>query len=218
MCGSCCRMSPVSILPHEEVILRSVAEELGVDVKFTHGYLVYEAYSGVNLAFSYVMLLNNNRCPFLEGNLCKIHYIYKPYICRSFPYIPRHVKYHIDEENRYIMATTDYGLSLACPVVKRDKPALERAEAKFGGPIEKILIHYYKDGYNAAVEADNVRSLMLTLLSKLWRDGFVEIKPAKSTAAVVNLYEFLRKFYPDLPSVLGLDKVASRLRTWIETL
>ena len=217
MCGSCCTMSPISLLPHEEVILRMLGEYMGIEVKTTHGYTVCEAVNGVNLAFSYVLHLENGKCPFLRDNLCGIHYVYKPYICRSFPYIPRHVKYHIDEENRYIMATTEHGLSLACPVVKRDRGALERIEAMYGGPMEKILIHYYKDGYVAAVEAENARSLLLRLLSKLWRDNIIDVKPSKHEGIVVNLYEFLRKYYPDLPSVLGVDKVGSRVRTWLRT-
>ncbi|MEM4535446.1 MAG: YkgJ family cysteine cluster protein, partial [Desulfurococcaceae archaeon] len=103
MCGDCCKMSPISVLPHEEVILKKLGELLDVDVRFTPGYTVYEAIRGVNLAFSYVMQLNTGgQCPFLRNNKCTIHYIYKPYICRSFPYIPRHVKYSIDEVNKYI--------------------------------------------------------------------------------------------------------------------
>lgn len=218
MCGSCCRMSPISILPHEEVILRKLAEYMEINVVFTNGYTVYEAVNGVNIAFSYIMHLDESgKCPFQKGVLCSIHGVYKPYICRSFPYIPRHVKYHIDDENKYMMATTDYGLSTACPVVKKDRPLLEEAEALHGGPVEKILIHYYKDGYWTAIEMDNARALMLDLLSRLWQTGVIDIKPANKPGITVNLYEFLRRYYPDLPQRLGVDLVYRKVKTWLQT-
>lgn len=206
-------MSPVSLLPHEEVILRKLAEMLGVEVTFTAGYTVFEAIRGANLAFSYVMHLSENgQCAFLENNKCTIHYIYKPYICRSFPYIPRHVKYSVDEVNKYISASADYGLSLACHVVRRDRAVLEKY---IGNP--SILYHYAKNEYLTASESERVRSLLLTALSKLWRDGLVDIQPARQNAPVLNLYEFLRQMYPDLPSVLGVDRVVERARRWCKT-
>jgi len=216
MCGSCCKMSPISILPQEAVVLESLADRMNIRLEYIHGYMVYDALGGVNLALSYIMQLNNGQCPFLEGSKCRIHNIFKPYICRSFPYIPKHVKYHIDDVNKYIMASTDYGLSLACNVVRKHKEILEKYWARNEESVDKILLHYFKDGYLAAVEGDNVRSLMLTLLSKLWRDGLVEIRQANYTAPVVNLYEYLRRFYPDLPSVLGLDRIAYKVRAWLK--
>ena len=212
MCGLCCKMSPISVLPHEVIVLKYLADKMGVKVEFNQGYTVYDAVSGVNIAFSYVMQLANGQCPFLNENMCSIHHIYKPYICRSFPYIPRHVKYSIDEENKYIMASTDYGLSLACHIVKRDREVLEKYSH-----IPGVIVHYLKKEYMVAMEAENVRTLLLTALSKLWRDGLVEIKTKVPGAPVVNLYEFLRRFYPDLPNVLGVDKVSSRARSWFKT-
>ncbi|MEM0000028.1 MAG: YkgJ family cysteine cluster protein [Desulfurococcaceae archaeon] len=211
MCGSCCRMSPISVLPHEVIVLEELAENLGVEVRFVHGYVVYEAVNDVNLAFSYVMQLISDKCPFLRENKCSIHYIYKPYICRSFPYIPRHVKYSIDDVNRYIMASADYGLSLACHVVKKDREVLEKHAYS-----PNILTHYLKGERAAAIEAENARAILLLALSKLWRDGLVDIKTSKPGALAINLYEFLRRFYPDLPSVLGMDKVAVRMRKWFK--
>jgi len=209
MCGSCCKMSPISVLPHEVIVLKELADSLGIDVSLTHGYVVYEAISGVNLAFSYVMHPVNGQCPFLDGNKCLIHFVYKPYICKSFPYIPRHVKYSIDNINKYIMASADYGLSLACQVVRRDREVLSKFSHMPG-----IIVHYLKAEHLTAMEAENARSLLLLALSKLWRRGLVEIKASSPGVPVVNLYEFLRRFYPDLPSVLGVDKVASRIRSW----
>jgi Fe-S-cluster containining protein len=203
-------MSPISLLPHEEVVLKRLAQILGVDVEFSPGYRVYEAISGVNLALSYVMhLTSEKKCPFLVGNKCSIHYIYKPYICRSFPYIPKHVRYSIDETNKYITASADYGVSLACHIIKKDREWLERL-----GGNSVVLYYYLKNEYMAAREAENVRALFLSLLSKLWRDGLVELQAARENAPVANLYELLRQFYPDLPNVIGIDKVVARVRNW----
>lgn len=216
MCGLCCRMSPISLLPHEAVVLEWLADKMELRFECVHGYVVYDALSGMNLAFSYIMQLNNGHCPFLEGNKCRIHNIYKPYICRSFPYTPKHVKYHMDDVNKYIMASTEYGLSLACSVVKKHKEVLEKYWFRDNESPDKILQHYFKDGYLAAVEGDNTRSLLLTLLSKLWRDGLADIRQANITAPVVNLYEYLRRFYPDLPNILRIDKIVHKVRACLK--
>ncbi len=203
-------MSPISILPHEEIVLRELSKIRGVSITTSPGYAVYDVISGVNIAFSYVLHLNEkSTCPFLVNNKCSIHYIYKPYICRSFPYIPRHVKYSIDDINRYIIASTDYGLSLACHIIRRDKNVLEKYNSRPG-----ILIHYLRNEYLASVEAENVRLLLLYLLSLLWREGFVEIKPSVQGAQVVNLYEFLRRYFPELPTKLNLNRVLIKVRKW----
>ncbi|MCC6010898.1 MAG: YkgJ family cysteine cluster protein [Desulfurococcaceae archaeon] len=210
MCGECCKLSPISLLPHEGIVLRELSEIIGVEVKFTPGYTVYDAISGVNIAFSYILHLNeNSKCPFLLDNKCSIHYIYKPYICRSFPYIPRHVRYSIDDVNRYITAEADYGLSLACYIVRRDKEVLEKYSGK-----HSVLVHYLRDEYLASVEAENIRLLLLYLLSVLWREGLVNIKPSVPGARVISLYEFLRSYFPELPSRLNLDKVLVKVRKW----
>jgi Fe-S-cluster containining protein len=203
-------MSPISILPHEEIVLRELSKIMGVNITTSPGYTVYDVISGVNIAFSYVLHLNEkSTCPFLVDNKCSIHYIYKPYICRSFPYIPRHVKYSIDDVNKYIIASTDYGLSLACHIIRRDKDILE----KYGGK-PSVLIHYLRDEYLASVEAENVRLLLLYLLSLLWREGVVEIKPSVQGVQVVNLYEFLRRYFPELPTKLNIDKVLIKVKKW----
>ena len=209
MCGECCRLSPISILPHEEVILRELSRILGVNIELSPGYTVYDSVSCVNIAFSFVLHLNEkSTCPFLVNNKCSIHYIYKPYICRSFPYIPRHVKYSIDDVNKYITATADYGLSLACRIVKRDREILEKYSR------HSILSHYLRDEYLASVEAENIRLLLLYLLSVLWREGIIDIRPSVPSARVVGLYEFLRRYFPELPSRLNIDNILVKVRKW----
>lgn len=216
MCGSCCRMSPISVLPHEVVILTKLADMFDLKLVFEPGYTIYEAIGGVNIAFSYAMQLSGNKCVFLNGAKCMIHDIYKPLICRSFPYIPRHIKYNIDEVNKYIFATTEYALSLACKAVSRDRGILE-IHGLHNLPFTNLVIHYYKEGYQAAMEAENIRSLLLTFLSRLWRDGYVELYPARPNASVVSLYDYLRRFYPDLPNIIGVSSVLERLKKWRES-
>ncbi|MEL9908888.1 MAG: YkgJ family cysteine cluster protein [Desulfurococcus sp.] len=206
-CGLCCTFSPVSILPHEDVVLGIIAGVLDLPYKSQPGYTVYDEISGLNIAFSYIMELNNGRCVFLSGVRCLVHNVYKPLICRSYPYVPRHVKYNIDERGRYILATADYGISLACPIVRRDRGVLEKYSENPG-----LVIRYMKREYEAAVEMENARNLLLGLLSKLWREGLVELSTGKRNAPVVNLYEFLRKYYPDLPNMLNIDKVVEKIK------
>ncbi|AFL66645.1 putative Fe-S oxidoreductase [Desulfurococcus amylolyticus DSM 16532] len=206
-CGLCCTFSPVSILPHEDVVLKIIAGVLDLPYKSQPGYTVYDEISGLNIAFSYIMELNNGRCVFLSGVRCLIHNVYKPLICRSYPYVPRHVKYNIDERGRYILATADYGISLACPIVRMDRSVLEKYSENPG-----LVIRYMKREYEAAVEMENARNLLLGLLSKLWREGLVELSTGKRNTPVVNLYEFLRKYYPDLPNMLNIDKVVEKIK------
>lgn len=215
LCGQCCRMSDISLLPHEAIVLRNIAEKIGVELVFKPGYMVYDSISGFNIAFSYVMLLNNGKCPFLENNKCRIHYVFKPYICRSFPYVPRHVKYSIDDVNRYITASTEYSVSLACHIIRRDREQLEKLIHRYHS-MQSIVIRYMKEEYENAVEAENTRSTLLFALSKLWRENLVDIRSQVPGAPVVNLFEFLRRFYPDLPNILRLDKIAVKVKKWLE--
>ncbi len=212
LCGDCCRASPVSLLPHEDVILREIAERLEIPYKSYNGYVMYDRVSGYNLAFSYVMDLIEGKCPFLAGNLCRIQNLYKPLICRSFPYIPRQVRYNIDSYNRVVYATVEYGLSLMCPVVKKDKTELERLGELNPG----ILSEYMPQEYEAAGEMERIRSLLLALLSTLWRLGVVDLETGRPGAPVYNLYLFLARHYPDLPHILKIDHVMKRLAEMLE--
>lgn len=204
VCGLCCTFSPISILPHEDVVLRHLAKFFGLGYSSEPGYTIYDSIHGVNLALSYVFHLGpNGRCIFLrEDNTCRIHNIYKPLICRSYPYVPKHVRYNISDSERIIVATSDYGISLTCPIVKRDKAALEKYAAN-----PAIIIHYMKDEYNAAMRMEEIRNFLLYLLSLLWREGLVDLKPSRPSAPVINLYQFLRAYFPDLPTKLNIDMI-----------
>ncbi|MEZ0394577.1 MAG: YkgJ family cysteine cluster protein [Desulfurococcaceae archaeon] len=208
MCGVCCAASPISLLPHEDVILGSLAELLGVEYRSAPGYAMYDAVSGLNLAFSYAMELVDGRCPFLDSRgLCRIHGIYKPLICRSYPYVPRHVRYNVDASSRTVFPSSEYGLSLLCPVIRRDREALERLYA-LGRPLDE----YMPSEVEAAREMERIRRLLLYMLSELWRRGAVELSRAREGAPYENLYVFLVRFFPSLPQVLGVSRTIQRAR------
>lgn len=181
-----------------------MAKSFGLEYSSEPGYTIYESVHGINLALSYVFQLGpNGKCIFLrDNNTCRIHNIYKPLICRSYPYVPKHVKYNISDAERLIIATSDYGISLTCPVVKKDRVVLEKYS---GNPA--IVIHYLKEEYDAAVRMEENRNFLLYLLSLLWREGAVELQPTKSSAPVINLYQFLRAYFPDLPTKLNIDTI-----------
>lgn len=202
--------SPVSILPHEDVILSFIARKIGLKYMSRAGYTIYDAVNDINLALSYVMLLDeNSRCVFLNGsNLCLLHEIYKPYICRSYPYVPRQVKYTFDEESKWISAQVDYGLSTSCPVVERDKGLLE----KYFKYDPRYFLSYIEKEYTVALEMESDRQTLLSLLSYLWRTGIVELQSNKAGSRTVNLYEFLREYFPDLPSRLYTSRYIQRIK------
>lgn len=206
----CCTSSPVSILPHEDVILSFIARKIGVEYASRPGYTVYDAVNDINLALSYVMLLGrNSRCVFLNSsNLCLLHDIYKPYICRSYPYVPRQVKYAFDEESKLISAQVDYGLSTACPVVESNKSILE----KYVKHDPHYLLFYVGQEYTVALEMESDRQTLLSLLSYLWKTGTVELETKKTGTRTVNLYEFLRGYFPDLPSRLYTYRHMQRIK------
>jgi len=65
-------------------ILQRLAERLGAPVVFTPAYKVADAKSGLRVAISYLMHLDDEgKCPFLEGTSCMVHGLYKPLTCRS---------------------------------------------------------------------------------------------------------------------------------------
>lgn len=205
MCGSCCRKSPVSILPHEEVLLRRLANLFDLKYVSTPGYKFYDSLSKTYIAVSYVMELVDNKCVFLKENKCSIHDIYKPLICRSFPYVPRNVKYNIVWDSKIIFPTVEYGISTECLFVKEQSMFLHKLVES-----DDLLLHrfFYRE-MSIAREMEEKRLLLLNTLSDAWRRGYVELSDNPGIVYnVVNLYEFLRKYYPDLPFILGLDKIS----------
>ncbi len=210
LCGECCKASPVTILPYEDVILRKLAGMLGRPYKSRPGYRVYDKIHGVWIALSYAMQLIEGKCTFLtRDNLCMINSIYKPLICRSYPYVPREIRYIMNEQLKMVHATAEYGLSIKCPVVKEDREYLTRLISS--RPDWPIV--YLPNEYKAAMEFEEKRSLLLRLLSGLWGRGLVNLSGEGPPASpIVNLYEVLRRFYPNLPYILGIDATLRRIR------
>ncbi len=208
--GLCCRLSPITIQSFEEVILEEIASLLGIKIVVKPGYRVYDRVHGIELALSYILEINKNGCPFLRGNKCIVHNIYKPLICRSFPYAPKQVKYLYNDDYRFVVASVEYGLSTKCPVIKNDMDYINKQMRK--NPL--FIAEYMPNEYHSGLESEKKRNLILTLLSRLWRNKVVDLKPAgkKPSNRVVNAYLFLQSYYPSLPYILGINNVISRIR------
>lgn len=205
MCGSCCTKSPISILPHEDVVLRVLADKHGVKYSSHPGYRVFDSISRSNIALSYVIDISNGSCPFLSRYKCVVHYEYKPLICRAFPYVPVRVSYHIVPELKIIHAKSEYRVSLLCNYVKNNEATLKRLAEKTDGALLQVV---FEEQVRNALEMDSTRNTLLNLLSNLWRRKLVEIvEDAENNAPVVNLYEVLRTRFPELPYVLGINKI-----------
>ncbi len=192
----------------EEPVLKAVASRLNIDLRIRPGYTIYDRLSGRRYALSYIMDLVNGKCPFLHNNRCIIHSIYKPYICRSYPYVPKEVRYLIHEGLRIIVAKVEYGLSAKCPVIQQHKYYIDKMLTT--NPF--FIAKYMPNEYRAAVEAEQARNFILNLLSSLWRRGVIDLVSTNTPREIVNVYYLLQQYYPNLPYILGLNKVFSRIK------
>ncbi len=210
--GLCCRISPITLQSFEEVIVRELAKKFGVDAVLKPSYRVFDRVHRIHLALSYILVIDDEKgCPFLRDNICIIHSIYKPLICRSFPYAPKQVRYLYNDEYRFIIANVEYGLSTKCPVIKRDMDYINSLMKK--NPL--FIAEYMPSEYHSGLESEKKRNIILNLLSQLWRSGIVDLVPSNkvvSNRVTVNAYEFLQTFYPSLPYVLGVSSVVKKIR------
>jgi Fe-S-cluster containining protein len=203
-CALCCRTSPVTVLPHEVYILQRLAEKLGVNVVFTPAYKVADVKSGVRIAMSYLMHLDEEgKCPFLDGTECMVHSLYKPLTCRSFPYLPKVVRYELDPVNREIRIDVKFVMSTLCPVVRKD---LTPADAAKMSNIN-IAVKYAPQEAKVALKTLEKRYLYAKILSGLWKRGAVELDDESKYPfyPVVNGFAFIRRFYPELTLEKLLD-------------
>ncbi len=210
LCGKCCQSSPISILPHEKNILERLARLLGLKIVFKPGYRLFDRISRRYIALSYVMELVNSKCVFLDrDNKCIIHGIYKPLICRSYPYVPKQVRYNIINELRIVFSTVEYGLSIECPVIKDDQLYMDKILGN-----REALLEYLGKEIKVAEEMEKIRNNLLSLLSSLWSRGLVElIDHSGFNAPIINLYDLLRKYYPSIPYILNIDLVLKKIRS-----
>jgi len=194
-CAICCRASPITVLPHEVYILKSQGSKLGVDVKFKPAYTIVELRSGVRLALSYLMLLDeNSKCPFLSGFKCTIHNSYKPLTCRAFPYLPRVIRYVLDKRRKELELEVSFTVSTLCPVVKKmvDNGGLPLTADP------RVAYSFYPREVVAAIEIVRARKLYARILSELWREGLVELDEVGGYAPypIVNSFLFIRSIMP----------------------
>lgn len=193
LCAMCCMKSDISLISFEAPILKELARRVGIDAAIEPLNMVYDEKNGVNIAISYVLKLKDGVCPFLDRdtNLCRIHGLYKPLICRSYPYVPSSVRYLYDPITRVVFHTANYAVSAACPVVKEDRE-------KYGFRVMTKPHEYMPEEYRWAIIAENTRATLLQGLTELWRKGMVELKfSVKVTSVpVVNLYRLLKATLP----------------------
>ena len=201
-CGYCCAISPVTVFPHEMIILSKLAEELNVnDLTFRPGYVIADIKNGVRIALSYLMQLNDKGiCPFLEPSdkTCKVHSLYKPLTCRSFPYLPRVIRYVIDPELKLVDFTVEFVVSTLCPVIKNNYTQ-EDLEMMIGNI--KIAVKVMPREVAAAKEAIKVRKTYAETLTALWRTGYVELRGNEGNNTnwpIVNAFEYIRQFIPHI--------------------
>ncbi len=194
MCGDCCRASPISLLPHEQLIITMLARRLGIKVEFRRGYTVYDRLNNVNIVLTYHMqLTEKGECPFLESNnKCKIHKLYKPLICRSFPYTVRNVSYFFDPISKTAFHRSEYTISGACRFIKEH---VEKLRPYLGN--EMFVKKFFENEVRAGYLMEKYRSMYMAALTYLWKMNYIDLVSKEYKGAVyVNAYEFIRKFIP----------------------
>ena len=202
-CGNCCRLSPITLLPHEVHMLRREARRLNIDVKIKPGYMVYDAVSKSFIILSYHLELDDKtrKCPFLTSdNKCLLHGRYKPYTCKSFPYVPREIHYIVDRATKTIAHRSIYGISTACLFVKQHSRKIEELVKLYG--IQKIFPNEYKSVY----EAESWRKWYMAMLTLLWKHGLINLYSDVDVkdARIVNAYDFI------VAGVIVLRSILSR--------
>ncbi len=102
---------------------------------------------------------------------------------------------------------------MKCPVINNDQEYLNT----LFNLSPSLIAKYMPDEYLSALEMERKRSIILSLLSSLWQQDIVDLVPNKNNInnnynRVLNVYELLRKYYPNLPYRLGIYKTLHVLR------
>ncbi len=211
--GLCCKASPITLQSFERILIDLLAESMGIDVRIAPAYTIYDVLSDQWIALSYTLYLNeDNRCPFLsKDNKCLLHNVYKPFICRTYPYVPREVHYLVNSELKLIIPQVVYGISTKCPVIEIHKPLI----SKYFEADVNFVKEYMPNEYEAAVEAERARLTITMLLSNLWREGLVELMqkpPPADSGRFINAYSLLQRYNPRLPYILGVHSIAKKIK------
>jgi len=165
---------------------------LGVEVEFSYDYTIYDRFSNQRIALTYYITLKNGSCPFLKGNRCSIHDIYKPLICRSFPYVPKKVEYLYNSDMRVIKHRSTYAISTACTFVRKFKSEIEKHIET-----EDDIKAFLPEEYLAAVKMEILRTRYLSALSYLWKLNYIQLDFSyKGYSQVVDAYSFIRRYLP----------------------
>lgn len=192
MCGICCKASHIAVLAHEKLILTKLARTLGINVKFSYDYTIYDRYSDKQIVLTYYIVLEKGSCPFLKGNTCLIHNLYKPLICRSFPYVPKKVEYLYNTDLKIIKHRSVYAISTACTFIRKFKSEIEKQIVS-----ENDIKSFLPDEYLAATKMEILRTKYLTALSYLWRANYIFLDfTYKGQAHVIDAYSFIRRYLP----------------------
>ncbi len=198
-CGYCCKISPITIFPHEVHILKKLAEKFDIRIRIRPGYRLADVVNRVKIVTSYILELDpeEGKCPFLDDDdMCIIHSIYKPITCRSFPRVPRVLQYIIDRERKAIYFTYEIGISKACPQIRK---LYNDFELKLLIENDEIAKKVMPNEYQACEEFLYIRKLYLDFLTVLWRQGAIEILDTGDYPwPLVNAYDFIRQYFPEV--------------------
>ncbi len=198
-CGYCCKISPITIFPHEVHILRRLASALDRRVTIRPGYKIAELRSRVRVTISYIVELDpeTGRCPFLsEDDRCLIHDKYKPITCRAFPRIPKVLQYIVDRDTRSIFFTYEIGISKACPQIRKTYTDDEIELLSTNPEVARKLM---SQEYEACEEFLRIRKMYLDLLTILWKRGVAVFSDEISAPwPLVSAYDFIRQYFPEI--------------------
>ncbi len=187
-CAKCCMVSPISLLPHEALILTKLSEKLGINVEIEPGFTVVDIKNGIRIALSYVMKISD-RCPFLDVDtkLCRIQELYKPLVCRCYPVVPSSIRYLIDVHTKSISHFAKYGISSLCPAVEKLRQYLTS---------DYSVPNVFPDEYEAQYIAEYLRMTYLHALTNMWREGVIELSPRSEGKEfpIVNAYNVVKPF------------------------
>lgn len=193
-CGKCCKASPISLLPHEVLVMKKYAKEYGLTLEFNEGYSVYDRISNYNIVLTYHMQLSrDNKCPFLtSNNKCLVHNSYKPLICRSFPYTIKTINYYFDPLSKTAFHKSVYAISLACSFVKSHANVIEPYLNN-----EVFVRKIFTEELKYANLMERYRSMYLLALSFLWRMKYIDLlSESKRNKLSINAYLFIRQYIP----------------------
>ena len=195
-CSLCCRSSPLSLLPHEAIILQKIAERYQLNVVIKPSFIIWDSKNNIGIVLSYVLLLNNDVCVFLKGSKCTLQNTYKPLICRSFPFVPSYIRYFIDNKLKQIVHYAKYGLSSLCPFVITIKEQQLQSIALDNKQRELSIPTIFPDEYEAYYITEYLRMTYLSALSKLWQEDLIDVSLQSDSTLLqyVNAYYIVKPF------------------------